>query len=197
MSECSRSRGRPRDEAIHQAVLDAAVDILLENGYGALTMEGIARRCAIGKQTIYRWWPSTTAILAEAVEMRAAQLAPTPNAGNLRADLTALLRRTAELLAGPYGRVMATLMAQAQLDPDFGSAFRASFLARRRDVLRKLIRSAHPDPVNLDLAVDIAFGALWYRLMSAHAPLDDTHVDELVDVLVKTLGNTPPGLSSV
>lgn len=182
-----RTPGRPRDETTHQAVLDATVDILLDQGYRALTVEGIARRCGIGKQTIYRWWPSTTAILAEAVEVRAEQLAPAPRTGDLGADLTALLGRTAELLAGPLGCVMATLMAQAQLEPAFGAAFRTTFLAQRRDVLRELITSAHPDPARVNLAVDIAFGTIWYRLQSAHAPLDDAFVRDLTEAMVSIL----------
>ena len=69
--------GRPRSEASRQATLMAALELAAEIGYGRLTIEGIAARAGVGKQTIYRWWPSKADILLEAGAAKAGLRVPT------------------------------------------------------------------------------------------------------------------------
>lgn len=84
-------RGRPRSEAAHRAVLDAAARLLDATPYEEITVEGIAAEAKVGKQTIYRWWPNKAAVVLEAILAGHArlELAPVPDTGDLRADLTA------------------------------------------------------------------------------------------------------------
>lgn len=87
-----KQRGRPRSEAAHYAVLDAATALLEEQGctYEELTVERIATTAGVGKQTIYRWWRNKAAVVLEAVLTGRLKLdfADLPNTGDLRADLT-------------------------------------------------------------------------------------------------------------
>lgn len=183
-----RPPGRPRSEAARRAILSSALELLERDGYGALSMEALARAAAVSKQTLYRWWPAPAAIVLEALGERAARAAPLPDGGSLAADLRTFMRRTVTGVGGRNAVVLAGLMAQAQLDADFGATFREGFLAGRRAVLRDLLerhraRGTVRHDADLALVVDIAFGTLWYRVLAAHAPLDRRFADALAEVL--------------
>ena len=184
-----QARGRPRSEEARQAILRAAFEIATEGGYGALTIEGIAARAGVGKQTIYRWWPTKADVLLEAGAAKAELRVPLGDHGSYAADLRAFLvasykmgndRGLADLLRA--------LMAEAQLDETFGERFRTAFLQRRRDALQTIIDRArergdlpaHPSPA---VAMDIVFGTIWYRVLATHKRLDKALVDDLVRVL--------------
>src|SRR5690242_9098009 len=62
----TKPAGRPRDDEAQDAILRAALDLVKESGYRALTIEKIAGRAGAGKTTIYRWWPSKAAVVMEA-----------------------------------------------------------------------------------------------------------------------------------
>src|SRR5581483_6685625 len=85
------ARGRPRSEHSHEAILDAVLRLLEAEGYGALTIEGVARHAGVGKQTIYRWWKCKAELVLEAYANHAASKIPVPDKGNLRGDLEAFL----------------------------------------------------------------------------------------------------------
>ena len=84
-------RGRPRGEGARQAILAAALGIAAEDGYAALTVEGIAARAGVGKQTIYRWWPTKADVLLEAGAAKADLRVPVTDRGSYAADLRAYL----------------------------------------------------------------------------------------------------------
>ena len=110
----------------------AALELAAEVGYGRLTIEGIAARAGVGKQTIYRWWPSKADILLEAGAAKADLHVPVTDYGSYRADLRAFLEASYRM-AGQQklGDLLRALMAEAQIDPEFGDRFRAAFLERR------------------------------------------------------------------
>ena len=185
----TRSPGRPRSEASRQAILTAAITLATETGYAGLTIEGIAARAGVGKQTIYRWWPSKADVLLEAGAAKADLYVPVTDHGSYRADLRAFL--TASYAMANYGQfadLLRSLMAEAQLDRDFGERFRVSFLERRRDAIAIITDRArdrgdlprHPDPATV---ADIVFGTIWYRVLATRRPLDDALADELIGVL--------------
>jgi AcrR family transcriptional regulator len=181
--------GRPRSEAARRAILDATMSIVEDDGYGALTMEEIARRAGVSKQTIYRWWPTRAAVLLEALNEMATTMAPDEDRGSLEADLRAFLRRTVAAARGRAG-AMTGLMAAAQVDEDFARSFRDGFLARRRAVLRALLERARGrgevgEDVDIGFLGDLVFASVWYRLLSRHAPLNRRFADELTDALVR------------
>src|SRR5712692_8905871 len=115
----SRSRGRPRSEQARQAVLAAAGRLVEEYGYGRVTIEAIARQAGVSKQTIYRWWSTKAEIVLEVLNEAASTIAPAPDSGSLEADVQLFLRRTVAGGRGRNGRMLAALMAEAQLDEVF------------------------------------------------------------------------------
>ncbi len=182
-------RGRPRSEESRQAILVAALEIAAEAGYAGLTIEGIAARAGVGKQTIYRWWSTKADIVLEAGAAKAELRVPVEDRGSYAADLRAFLtasykmandRRLADLLRA--------LMAEAQLDPTFGERFRRDFLERRRDAVAVIVDRARergdlparPAPA---VVADLVFGTIWYRVLATRRRLDKALVDDLVAVL--------------
>jgi AcrR family transcriptional regulator len=179
----AQPRGRPRSETARRAILAAAARLVAERGYGALTMEGIARSAGVSKQTVYRWWPRKSAVVLEALSEAAQAVAPDSDTGSLEADLRLFLRRTVTG-AGQNAPMLAAMMAEAQLDEEFGGPFLSGFLARRRDVLREILergraRGEVGSGADLDFVVEVAFAALWYRILGGHAPLNRRFADRL------------------
>jgi AcrR family transcriptional regulator len=182
-----RAPGRPRSERARRAVLKAAQALIKEQGYGQLTMKAIARRAGVSRQTIYRWWPTKAEIVLEGLNAAASAVAPLPDTGALDTDLRQLMRQTV-LGARRIKRLLASVMAEAQLDEAFASSFRTEFLARRRAVLRETLERARTrgelsPSVDIDFLVDLAFGTLWYRILSDHAPLDRRFAGQLAATL--------------
>ena len=160
-----------------------------EVGYSGLTIEAIAARAGVGKQTIYRWWPSKADVLLEAGAAKADLYVPVTDHGSYRGDLRAFLEASYALGNQPQlAGVLRALMAEAQLDREFGERFRVSFLERRRDALGVITSRArergdlpcHPDPA---IVADIVFGVIWYRTLATRRPFDAALVDDLVGVL--------------
>jgi AcrR family transcriptional regulator len=180
---------RPRSEQAHRAILDAALALLDADGYGRLSMEGIAQRAVVSKQTIYRWWPSPAAVLMEALNERAAMLVSDRDLGSLERNLRGFMRRTVAALHGGLAGLVASLMAESQRDPEFAIVFREQFLTRRRAALAELFEQGRergelaPD-ANVELLVEIAFGTVWYRVLGGHGPLSRRFADELTDALL-------------
>lgn len=189
----TRSPGRPRSEPARRAILAAGARLVEDEGYGALTMQRIARSAGVSKQTVYRWWPSKAAVVLEAVNEAAQAAAPAPNAGSLETDLRGLLRSTVAGITVRNPRMLAALMAEAQLDEDFARAFRSGFLARRREVLLEVLERARArgeiaESVETEFLAELVFGAVWYRILSRHAPLDRRFADQLTESVLALAG---------
>lgn len=125
-----------RSEIARSAVLEAADGLLAEKGFAGVTMEGIAARAGVAKQTIYRWWSAKTDVLMDAFLQDVAEEPPLPDHGDVARDLNDHLGRLGRFLGeSDPGAVFRALMAQAQHDPAFAKDFRARYLdeQRRRD----------------------------------------------------------------
>jgi AcrR family transcriptional regulator len=175
----------------------AALGLVVDVGYARLTIEGIAARAGVGKQTIYRWWPSKADVLLEAGDAKAELHVPVTDHGSYRADLRAFLDASYQMASYPqFADLLRTLMAEAQIDEEFASRFRAAFLERRRESLAVITDRAsergdlpaRPDPGTV---ADIVFGTIWYRILATRQPLDSALADDLVGMLTQAF--TVPG----
>ncbi len=183
----SSPRGRPRSEAKRQIIYQTALAIIAERGYKALTMEGIAQKAGVGKQTVYRWWSSPADIGLEAL-LADAQEIDQPQTKDALLNLDTWLQGICRLLSGPHGTVLRGLMAEAQLDKPFAQQFWDSFITQRRAVLIvHLHRAQHASLVSpaadLDFLADIIFGAIWYRLLTGR-PTDDGYARQLARYVI-------------
>src|SRR5438093_1603842 len=106
-----------RNEQSRAAIVQAAVDLCAEVGFAGTTVEGIAARAGVGKQTIYRWWPSKAAVLLEFMEVEREKRAEFPDTGDIMADLTAQNLALQQLFSSKAGVVWRSLIAAAQSDP--------------------------------------------------------------------------------
>ena len=196
-TEETRPRGRPRCEKARTAILTAAIDLLLEPGLHAMSMDDVAQRAGVSKATIYRWWPSKELLALDA--LATAWATPTPDTqrdtGSLRGDLLAGLRTwLRQLKQRPYGRVIAGLVAQAQTDPEFAKLYREHFVQPRRANTRELLRRAIdrgeiPPDTNIDVTLDLLYGPIYHRLLHGHAPLTDRFAQQVIDTVIT--GITP------
>jgi AcrR family transcriptional regulator len=178
--------GRKRSEASRHAILSAALDLLRAEGYGGLTVDGIASAAGVGKQTIYRWWSSKAEVVLEALTDDAKHNIPVAVSGDPESDLRHFLEATFRLLRGRRGLapVLKGLMAEAQLDAEFAALFRTHFIEQRRAALLSVVERARPEP-EASALVDMLFGAMWYRLLVEHAPLDDRFAALLADIAAR------------
>jgi AcrR family transcriptional regulator len=176
--------GRPRSEAADIAILEAAVTLLDERGYGLITVDDIAARAGVGKQTIYRRWRSKAEVVLEAFTTWTAVEVATIDTGSVQEDVQALLRSAFAVLRSGRQKVVSSLMAEAQLSDEFAVAFREQFVARRRKVLTDVIRRGVERgqlgaDIDVEFLADMIYGPMWYRLLNRHAPIDDSFADQL------------------
>jgi AcrR family transcriptional regulator len=185
----SPSRGRPRDPRTRAAILNAARALLERGGLTAVTIEAIAQKAGVSRPTIYRYWPNAPAVaMAAFLEASGA-----PAAGKARAPLAALraqLHALADAFAAPTGRSVAAMVAASQSETELAKAFRIEFIARNRDATRELLDRCVKDrlidpPADMELALDLIFGPLFFRLLMGHAPITRGFVDQLLDTVVK------------
>jgi AcrR family transcriptional regulator len=179
--------GRPRSAESRRAIIQSAMGILQNDGYAALNIEAIAAKAGVSKQTIYRWWPSAAFIVLEALtaDMQAAETIA-PDTGSLKGDLLELVRPMVRALSQRRGPVFKALIAEAQADPRFAEAFRTSLMATHRDTVRAIVgraqlRSEVAFEADTELAADVIYGPILYRLLNGHLGLDETFAYGLVD----------------
>lgn len=186
-------RGRPRDASRDDALREAALAVLAEVGYRALTMDAVAATARAGKATIYRRWDSKLDLVIDSCNRLVSENIPAPDTGSLAGDLREFLQAFATFLSGPAGKAAQALVGEIPHEPELAEAFRKSFLRSQRDVLRAVLdRAATRGEVGEEapksMAVELAGAALTYRLMLTGEPLDAAFVNHLVDqVLVPLL----------
>jgi AcrR family transcriptional regulator len=181
--------GNRRDEAARLAVLHAADDLLVEHGFGALTVEAIARQAGVAKQTIYRWWPSKVEILLDTLIEDSDKDLPVPTGPPTPDTVRRYLVRFARFLTQePGGKVFVALIAEAQHDPATAKSFNERYLGPRRrqerDLLARGIAAGRFSPrLGPDATLDALVGPIVYRaLIGASIPrgLIDTLVQDLL-----------------
>lgn len=184
--------GRPRSTVAHQAILNAAGELLDKHGFRAVTMEAIAARAGVSKATIYRHWHNKAAIITERFLQQTASTIGFLHSGPVSEDLRLQMRALARAFSGKSGRVIAALVAEAQDDPTVADALLNHWiLIRREDTRRVLQRGMDQGELraNLDLNVvmDALYGPIYYRMLVRHLPLNDDFIDHLADHVLNGL----------
>jgi AcrR family transcriptional regulator len=195
-----RPRGRPRSLEARRAILKAAHELLAEGGLSSVTIEGIAARAGVGKPTIYRTWPNAHAVAMAALmesdesgeSIATTQPAPNPNERSSSA-LTALrtqLHEVARVFSAPLGRSVTLIIAAAEADTELSKAFRNHFILARRNEGRAFLATAISSgevrkDLDLDVALDLIYAPVFYRLLMGHAPLTARFSDDVLDLAMQ------------
>jgi len=185
-SPAPRRRGTARTDALLQVTLDLAAEV----GYAGLSIEAIARRAEVGKHTIYRRWPSRTALLLDALNRAWTTDLDYRDTGDLRADLREqFLRSTSALTDPPIGPVYRAVIAEAQSDPALRATLHERFLRTvEQSTLDRITRAQHAGELRADadltFAAEVLCGALYYRHLLTAMPVDENAVDGLLDMFM-------------
>jgi AcrR family transcriptional regulator len=200
-----RPRGRPRSPEARRAILKATHELLAEGGLSSVTIEGIAARAGVGKPTIYRTWPNAHAVAMAALmesddsgeSAAATQPVPGPNE-RPNAALTALrtqLHEVARVFSAPLGRSVTLMIAAAEPDTELSKAFRNHFILARRNEGRAFLAAAMSNgeirrDLDIDVALDLIYAPVFYRLLMGHAPLTSRFIDDVLNLALQGIVTT-------
>jgi AcrR family transcriptional regulator len=192
-----RRPGRPRDARADAAILDAALEVLAEVGPAGFTVDEVAARAGCGKATIYRRWRSRGALLLDTGHHRLGLHVTDPDTGSLRDDLVAMLGELAGKMRDTLaGKVMPAVIAEAAVNPEMRKVLAAFVHDRRKPafmaISRGVARGELPVRTDVDLVLDLLGGLVYFRVLVADKPPDDTVVATVVDTVLAGIRSTGP-----
>ena len=188
----SRRPGRPRDAGAEPAILDAAIDLVAEVGFGGLTVDAVAARAGVGKATIYRRWSSKGDLLLAAMEAAHEEMQE-PDTGSLRGDLIAVWEHLADhVFESAAGRAMPALVAEAETNAELADLLHRFVHDRRtktRTIFdRALQRGEVGSGFDVELAIDMVCSPIFYRRLLSGAPIRSGDGRRVVAMLLDGLG---------
>jgi AcrR family transcriptional regulator len=183
---CDRpQRGRPRDESCDRAIRAAALDLVVEQGFAGLTIEGVAARAGVAKTTVYRRWGSKAALVIDAFLRGGRDHSVAPDTGSVRGDLLEMLRAFLHMVQ-TQGELVQALVAEQRRHPELAEAFRSTFLNQKKAAVREVLargvaRGEIAPDGDMGLLADVGAALIWYRLSISGAALDDDLPERIVD----------------
>jgi len=180
-----KKKGRPRNAATEKAILTASYDLLLETGFGAVTVEKIAERAKVSKATIYKWWPNKAAVVMDGFLSAAMSRLPVPDTGSAIEDIVIQVTNLARFLTSREGKVINELIAEGQFDSKLAEEYRLRYFNPRRLDSRHILergvqRGELKQDVDLEICIDLIYGPLFYRLLVTGEKLDEAFIKILV-----------------
>jgi AcrR family transcriptional regulator len=185
-------KGRPPSEmaASHDVIMDAVYALLQEKPVRDLTMESVAKQAKVGKPTLYKWWPTkATLVLAMLCERMAPKLEK-PTALSAEESLRFRVRSLIDAFNGPFGKIVAGLIAEGQSEPSVLKEFFDRWISPRRnatiaDLQRGKDAGELGSDTGPDLLNDAIFGAIYYRMLLRSGPLTRRFGEELVEQVIR------------
>jgi AcrR family transcriptional regulator len=190
LEETDRGGVDARVRRSREAVLAATNELMSESGIGGVSVDEVSRRSGVAKTTIYRHWPSRSALLLDACSRLGAR-PPAPDTGSLKGDLVVLVGYLAEQLASArWPSILPSIVDAAERDPDIAAmharlqaGFAAAYLAViERAKARGEIAAQHPTDI-----VAGVLGPLFYRRWFSREPIDQRFAHDVVTRMVKDL----------
>ncbi len=186
-----RPPGRPRDARADRAILEATRELIAEAGVHGFRTDEVAARAGVGKGAIYRRYRSKDELVTAAVAALVDEEIAVPDTGSTREDLLVLMREAVALDRGSAaGRLIPNLIGAMAQNPDLARAVRDGFLSGRRGALSEVLRRGvergdlRPD-LDLELALDVLGGPLFYRLLVTGGPLDEQLAEGVADLILR------------
>ncbi len=194
-TETPRRPGRPRRRSTDDAITRAALDLLAERGFQAATIEAIALRAGVGRNTIYRRWRSKEELIADALRELTTDF-DLWRADDLYSLLLNWLRDFSRTFSDPLlGRLLAGVLGELHRNPVFADVYAERVVRPRRDALHRRLREAQDAgelraDVDVEQVADLLGGALLLRLLPLGlGPIDDRYAEELLETVWR--GITP------
>ncbi|MFD4459862.1 TetR/AcrR family transcriptional regulator [Nocardia sp. NPDC058480] len=181
-----------RNEGSRRAILSAAFELAGEIGFDKLTIEAIAATAGVGKQTIYRWWPSKGAVLLDAFLMLSEtgddEASGLPDTGDLEADLKLVLHATVAELADPHFDLPLRGLTSAILnDTALATTYVERLQAPMDDLKRRRLHAAQAaGQIAADVDLDVAIAMIWGPLLDRWLLRTGTLTTEFADRVVET-----------
>ncbi|MYR42784.1 TetR/AcrR family transcriptional regulator [Streptomyces sp. SID5910] len=190
-----RGPGRPRQEHLTRAVLDAVVELVAESGMGALTMDAVAARAGVSKPAMYRRWPTKQDLVIAAAEARIGALT-VPDMGDFRAELRAVLTARMKAYRQPgVGRLLAGVIgaaAEAGAEPGAYRAYTSRVMSETRHLLERGVARGDVRPdADVDDAATLVAASLVFRMVGEQRLLDEALVESMVDLIGRAVGTHP------
>lgn len=181
-----------RNEHSRKAILAAAITLVAEHGYEQASIEAIARAAGVGKQTIYRWWPSKGAVILEALNDSLAGVVGFSDTGDLVEDLRAQMMGVTERLSTDVGLLYRGLIAAAQSDPALSRAhleqvIEPATVAGKARLALAMDRGELRADTDVQTLIDMLYGAIYYRLLLHTRPLDPEQIDAALRIAFEPL----------
>jgi AcrR family transcriptional regulator len=183
-------RGRPRSVRAHRAILEAARDLIVAEGFAGLRLEHVAARAGVGKATVYRHFASKEALALELLLELAAPHIAVDEVGDTRAELLASVSKPMRALTdSPFGPVVRALLSEIAINPSLGDPFRRSVVQARREEIARIVRRGvdrgdlRPG-ADAALATELLVGPVYFRLMFG-GELDDAFAERVVDAFLE------------
>jgi AcrR family transcriptional regulator len=195
----ARPMGRPRDARADRAILEATLELIAEQGIHDFRTEDVAARAGVGKGAIYRRYPSKDELVMASFAALVDREIVVPDTGSTRADLLALMREAVELYRGSLpGRLMPNLVSAMAERPELARVVREGFLIRRRLALTEVLRRGVErgdlrSDIDLELALDLLGGPLFYRLLITGGPLDEQLAEGVTELILRGFAPDKPG----
>ncbi|HYB83219.1 MAG TPA: TetR/AcrR family transcriptional regulator [Mycobacterium sp.] len=183
------SSPRRRSEKSRMAIFTATRDLLLERGFDGLTIEAVAARAGVGKQTIYRWWPSRPALVADVMLEDADKLLASVNhTGDLATDLVVWVGKLVTSLTTAHGSAMLrTLTAAGMEHEDTAVKLRAGFTVPLHDSVRARLIADGVDEVTAASAADAIVGGVVYPILSGTQRYSRRRAELTTRIIVEAL----------
>ncbi|WP_342424239.1 TetR/AcrR family transcriptional regulator [Paenibacillus sp. FSL E2-0178] len=180
-----KKRGRPRNTEAKNAILNASYDLLLEMGFGAVTVEKIAEQAQVSKATIYKWWPNKAAVVMDGYLFAATARLPIPDSGSVKEDLLIHAGNLAMFLSSREGKVITELIGEGQFDAGLAEAYRSRYFGPRRQEAWQLLergvaRGELKQELDIGSCIDLIYGPIFYRLLLTGDELNEESVRKLV-----------------
>lgn len=190
-------RGRPRSDRASKAIRDAALELLVRDGFTRLRLEHVAARAGVGKATIYRRWPSKEALAQDLLSELATPHLIIDDSGDTRTDLLAAVTNAIRALTETsFGPVIRTLLSQIAVNPSIGDPFRATIVQGRRDEIGRAVRRGidrgdlRPD-ADADVATELLVGPVYFRLIFG-GELDQAFAEHVADTVYRGFARAAP-----
>jgi AcrR family transcriptional regulator len=186
--------GRARDPKLDEAIATATRALVVETGFGGLTIEAIARRAGVSRATVYRRWANLDELLAHVLRAMVREV-PVPDRGHVRDDLIEILSDQLSFIQREAGKLYPSFAVQATADPDARQALGELIELRQAAVAtvlgRGIERGEIRDDADLELAFFLIWGPVYYRHLFAFAcdaPIDGEFIPHLVDEVLLAIG---------